>query len=103
MNGSARCLKASWYTGNVGRSGCVLCYNRDSREPPSRCKEAQGLMAATRNLPRTLGALRRSPFSEEQQALRTVKDEIRSNLICRLQRREPLFPGIVGYEETVAP
>ena len=33
----------------------------------------------------------------------TVKDEIRENLICRLQRKEPLFPGVVGFEETVAP
>jgi magnesium chelatase subunit I len=60
-------------------------------------------MAATRDLPSTLGELRRSPFSEERLAHRTVKDELRDNLICRLQRREPLFPGIVGYEETVAP
>jgi len=60
-------------------------------------------MAATDNLPRTLGELRRSKFSEDRLAHRTVKDEIRENLICRLQRREPLFPGIVGYEETVAP
>src|SRR5436190_1060079 len=55
------------------------------------------------NLPRTLGELRRSRFSEERFALRTVKDEIRENLICRLQRKDPLFPGVVGFEETVAP
>src|SRR4051812_13245614 len=60
-------------------------------------------MAASINLPRTLGELRKSRFSEERLANRTVKDEIRENLICRLQRKEPLFPGIVGYEETVAP
>src|SRR3954447_24708494 len=60
-------------------------------------------MAASINLPRTLGELRRSRFSEERLADRSVKDEIRENLICRLQRKEPLFPGVVGYEETVAP
>ncbi len=61
-------------------------------------------MPATDSLPRTLGELRRSSqYSEERLRGRTVKDEIRDNLICRLQRREPLFPGIVGYEETVAP
>jgi len=32
-----------------------------------------------------------------------VKDELRENLICKLQRRETLFPGIVGYEDTVVP
>ena len=48
------------------------------------------------NLPGTLGELRRSRFSEERLARRTVKDEIRENLICRLQRKEPLFPGVVG-------
>lgn len=60
-------------------------------------------MLIPKNLPGTLGELRRSRFSEERLARRTVKDEIRENLICRLQRKEPLFPGVVGYEETVAP
>src|SRR5437763_4117573 len=32
-----------------------------------------------------------------------VKDEMRANLICKLKRREKLFPGIVGYDETVVP
>src|SRR5438105_13729272 len=32
-----------------------------------------------------------------------VKDELRANLICKLKRREKLFPGIVGYDETVVP
>jgi magnesium chelatase subunit I len=53
--------------------------------------------------PQTLGALRASRFSEDRIATRTVKDEIRQNLICKLQRKEPLFPGIVGFEETVVP
>src|ERR1035441_4023693 len=53
--------------------------------------------------PRTLGALRESPFSEARIGDRSVKDELRNNLICRLQRGEALFPGIVGYEDTVAP
>ena len=54
-------------------------------------------------LPHTLGALRRSAYSEEKIARRTVKDELRENLICKLQKGETLFPGIVGYEETVVP
>ena len=32
-----------------------------------------------------------------------MKDELRANLICKLQRREELFPGIVGYEDSVIP
>ena len=55
------------------------------------------------DFPQTLGALRASRFSEDRIANRTVKDEIRQNLICKLQRKEPLFPGIVGFEETVVP
>ncbi len=53
--------------------------------------------------PRTLGALRKSQFSEERLAARGVKDELRENLICRLQQKTPLFPGIVGYDDTVIP
>lgn len=57
-------------------------------------------MAAT--LPTTLGALRASKFGSIAPS-RTVKDELRENLICKLQRRETLFPGVLGYEETVVP
>src|SRR5947208_647883 len=56
-----------------------------------------------RDLPQTLGALRQSKFSEDRIAARGVKDELRDNLICKLQRREPMFPGIIGYEDTVIP
>jgi magnesium chelatase subunit I len=34
---------------------------------------------------------------------RSVKDEVRQNLIAKLQRGDVLFPGIIGYEETVVP
>jgi magnesium chelatase subunit I len=61
------------------------------------------LSRATQELPRTYGALRASFFSETRLARRTVKDELRSNLICKIQRGEALFPGIVGYEDTVVP
>jgi magnesium chelatase subunit I len=32
-----------------------------------------------------------------------VRDEMRRNLLCRLERNEPLLPGIIGYDETVIP
>jgi magnesium chelatase subunit I len=55
------------------------------------------------SLPQTLGELRASKFSEAQLKTRSVKDEMRSNLIARLKTRETVFPGIVGYEDTVIP
>jgi magnesium chelatase subunit I len=55
------------------------------------------------NFPRTLGELRGSEFPEERLRRRRVKDELRDNLICKLRRRENLFPGIVGYDDTVVP
>ena len=59
------------------------------------------------SLPETLGALRGdSRFSsklDDSGAWRSVKEELRQNLICKLQKHETLFPGIVGYEDTVVP
>ncbi len=58
------------------------------------------------SLPTTLGALRASEFTPTRLA-RSVKDELRENLIARLRANAktdaPLFPGIVGYEDTVVP
>ena len=57
----------------------------------------------TQELPHTLGTLRSSSFPEAKIATRSVKDELRSNLICKIQRGDALFPGILGYEDTVVP
>jgi magnesium chelatase subunit I len=46
----------------------------------------------------TLGELRRNGY-----ASRSVKTEIRQNLLARLSAGEPTFPGIVGFDETVLP
>src|ERR687888_685807 len=46
----------------------------------------------------TLGELRRSG-----RRTRPVKQEIRDNLVRKLQAGEKLFPGIIGYDETVIP
>jgi magnesium chelatase subunit I len=48
--------------------------------------------------PRTLGELKAAGYRA-----RSVKDEMRANLIARLRAGGPLFPGIVGYEHTVEP
>ncbi len=52
----------------------------------------------------TLRELRRQRTSDPAVGpSRTVKDEIRQNLLSKLHRREPLFPRILGYDETVLP
>jgi magnesium chelatase subunit I len=48
--------------------------------------------------PRTLGELKSTGYR-----LRSVKDEMRANLIERIRSGGKLFPGIVGYERTVEP
>jgi magnesium chelatase subunit I len=54
--------------------------------------------------PQTLGQLRVHPlFSEARLKTRTVKDEMRANLMARLAAKETIFPGIIGYEDTVVP
>jgi magnesium chelatase subunit I len=53
--------------------------------------------------PRTLRDLKNSPWAEPPLRGRTVRDEIRSNLLVRLASSAPLFAGIVGYEDTILP
>ncbi len=48
--------------------------------------------------PHTIGELRESGYK-----LLTIKEELRKNLIRKIRDGEELFPGIVGYEETVIP
>jgi magnesium chelatase subunit I len=48
--------------------------------------------------PQTVGELRERGYTP-----RSVKVEIRQNLIRKLERGEPVFEGIVGYDETVLP
>jgi magnesium chelatase subunit I len=55
-------------------------------------------------LPQTLGELESSKeFYAARLKKRSVKDELRENLLARLKSKEPIFPGIVGYEDTVVP
>lgn len=46
----------------------------------------------------TLGALKASGYQPK-----TIKEELRSNLIKKLKNRETIFEGILGFEDTVLP
>jgi magnesium chelatase subunit I len=48
--------------------------------------------------PSTLGALRKSGYQP-----RTIREEMRANLIAKMRRGDELFPGVVGYEHSVIP
>jgi len=48
--------------------------------------------------PQTLGELKRAGYRREG-----VKDELRSNLVRKIQAGETIFPGIVGFDDTVIP
>src|SRR5436189_6191217 len=50
----------------------------------------------------TVGDLRRA-IADGGVARRSVHQEVRDNLIRKLRAGEPLFPGIVGYDDTVVP
>ena len=53
--------------------------------------------------PQTVGELRSTEWARPPRARRTVKEELRQNLLCRIQRAETLFPGIRGFDDTVTP
>jgi magnesium chelatase subunit I len=59
-------------------------------------KSSDSIPSASR--PATLGELRASGWCS-----RTVKEELRSNLLARLGEGEAIFPGVVGFDETVLP
>jgi len=57
----------------------------------------------TQALPRTLAELRQSPWGKAPLLGRSVRDEVRSNLLRSIAKDDELFPGIHGYEDTVVP
>lgn len=57
-----------------------------------------GMSQSVKQFPDTLGSLRRSGYQ-----VVSVKEEMRRNLIAKLRAKETLFPGIIGYDETVIP
>jgi magnesium chelatase subunit I len=53
---------------------------------------------STPSKPTTLGALRASGYRT-----RPVREEMRENLLAKLRAGEPVFSGVLGYDETVVP
>src|SRR5215472_19388372 len=53
--------------------------------------------------PKNLGELRRSQWSEERCANRGVRQELRENLLHKMEKGATLFPGVHGYDDTVIP
>ncbi len=51
----------------------------------------------------TLGALRQSPWARPPLLGRSVRDELRANLIKHLRGPDSRFPGLVGFDDTVLP
>ena len=48
--------------------------------------------------PKTLGELKKSPYQSV-----SIKDEMRANLLRKLAAGETIFPGIIGFDDTVTP
>src|SRR5260370_24130302 len=68
----------------------------DCTKPNPRKVAKSGMTITTR--PRTIGELRESGYR-----VLSVKEELRENLIQKIRRGEELFPGIIGYDDTVIP
>src|SRR5262249_1665263 len=85
-------------TGLRARLPVAFILKETARRPPRR----RHIVQAHTSL-QTLGALKRSPYGVPERAFRSVKDEMRQNLLERLCQGGPLFPGVIGYEETVMP
>ncbi len=50
------------------------------------------------SLPKTLGELKASGYTSK-----SIKQELRDNLIAKIRKKQPVFPGVLGFEDTVLP
>ena len=66
--------------------------------PSKSTRTSRGATEQRAARPSTLGELRAQGYVS-----RSVKDELRANLLRRLASEEPIFAGIIGYDETVIP
>ena len=65
--------------------------------------ESKSTHSSGHSKPRTLGELKGIPDFDPGGACRSVKNELRRNLLRSIERGENLFPGVHGYEDTVVP
>src|SRR5271167_531393 len=77
-----------------------MVLRRSCCRAPRHLQHKWGLM---NSMPKSLGELRRSQWSEERTAQRSVRQELRENLLCKMEKGEPLFAGVHGYDDTVIP
>jgi len=61
------------------------------------------LHPAAHSRPRTIGEWKRIPDFDARATSLSVKNEIRRNLLRAIERNDPLFPGVHGYEDSVIP
>lgn len=66
--------------------------------PQSRPSHMVNVVSNIASLPSTFGDLKATGFKQ-----RSVKEELRANMLVRLRADEPLFSGIIGYEKMVLP
>ncbi|MGH7532936.1 MAG: magnesium chelatase, partial [Gemmatimonadales bacterium] len=57
----------------------------------------------TDHLPQTLGELKATEWASPPLRGRTVRDELRANLLRAIAAGGELFPGIVGFEDSIEP
>ena len=67
-------------------------------KPESLNKKLKDIIVMNIPTINTLGELKASGYKSK-----TIKEEIRNNLIRKLKSGETTFPGIIGYEESVIP
>ncbi|MEO8449903.1 MAG: magnesium chelatase, partial [Gemmatimonadota bacterium] len=53
--------------------------------------------------PQTFGELKSSRWATPELRSRSVRDELRTNLLAALEAGDELFPGIHGYDDTIVP
>jgi magnesium chelatase subunit I len=78
----------------------VFPFNRQSKAK-KRDEAAAGQPPAaskTKHRPATLGELKASGYQPV-----SVKEEMRRNLLALIREKKPIFPGIIGYDNTVVP
>src|SRR5581483_6035518 len=108
LEGSAGCPRSSPQQRTRPAATLATAEHRRRCRPPDRRpglawdavgdQRDEDAVAPSMEKPRTVGELRASGYR-----VLSVREEMRKNLIEKIRKDEPIFPGIVGYEESVVP